>query len=319
MRNKKKDLCYILMFFIATFWSSIVIANDTTDLGNPSESDLEDYNTSEELEGNPADSIQISGYINEEGAFSSGLSGATIKAVFVDGSFLKTRTDVQGFFHFSTSKQPYKVILMKRGYRTKRLPLKPQDINNPLVYSLTRVVHLAIAKPSGLKSPVVYPIKSLGYGADSTKYASVCSGQGLKFSHTGLDISCKTGVPVYAANDGSVVAIGSFQDTGWGEYIVVQHTDLSSNRYCTVYLHVVPLAFLRNKCIIVKKGDQIATVADLSKKYGSHLHFSIYDGAYVKLKTTRGGLPDKICSELYPDEIWSKNKFLNPEFYITCQ
>ncbi len=307
------------MLCIAAFWfSGIVTANDTMDFGNLSESDLEDYNAFEELGENLGGDTWISGYINEEDTFSAGLPNATIKVVFDDGSCLKARTDGLGFFSLSASKKPCKIILMKRGYRTKRLSLKPEDSGNPLVASLTRGAH-AIAKPSGLKSPVDYPRKRLGYGDDCTKYSSVCQGQGLKFSHTGVDFSCNAATSIYAANDGTVVAIGSFQDKDWGEYIVLQHTDSSSNRYCTVYLHVVPVATLKNKCVVVKKGDLIGTVADLSKKYGNHLHFSIYDGAYVKLKTTRGGLPDKICSELYSDEIWSKNKFLNPESYLTCQ
>ena len=39
--------------------------------------------------------------------------------------------------------------------------------------------------------------------------------------HTGVDISAKTGTPIYAANSGTVITAG--WNNGYGNYVVIDH------------------------------------------------------------------------------------------------
>lgn len=90
----------------------------------------------------------------------------------------------------------------------------------------------------------------------------------IKF-HTGIDLRAPDGAPIFAADDGIVIAAGS---TGaYGLQITVQHC----NGIRTSYSH------LKNNTIKVKAGDYvkegtvIAGSDDTGFSKGSHLHFEV--------------------------------------------
>ena len=85
-------------------------------------------------------------------------------------------------------------------------------------------------------------------------------------THKGVDFGCPVGTPILAAADG-VVAVKSFEDNGYGNYVIVKHDDGSG----TVYAHLS--APLVNNGTPVKAGQRIGLSGNTGGATGSHLHF----------------------------------------------
>jgi len=83
--------------------------------------------------------------------------------------------------------------------------------------------------------------------------------------HKGIDLGAKSGTPIYAVLDGTVVYSGV--QGAYGNVVVVEHPDF----VMTVYAHNEKnLVNVNDK---VTKGQQIATVGATGNAQGSHLHF----------------------------------------------
>lgn len=95
--------------------------------------------------------------------------------------------------------------------------------------------------------------------------------------HDGLDISARSGTPVYAAHTGSVTYAGS-RLRGYGKLVIIQGND----GLITVYAHNRKL--LVRKGQRVKLGDKIAEVGSTGRSSGPHLHFE------VRMRDRRGRL-----------------------------
>lgn len=137
---------------------------------------------------------------------------------------------------------------------------------------------------------------STGFGDDWV--AKGCDG--LLKRHCAIDISVRKGRPVYAAEFGWVVMVGT--DPTWKSWITVNHTDWQSRAYTTVYWHVNPQVKIGDQ---VSKGQRIGTVADMG--LNSHLHFGIRNAPYSNI-ANRGALPRSKCK---PSD---DPKF--PEFFV---
>jgi murein DD-endopeptidase MepM/ murein hydrolase activator NlpD len=88
--------------------------------------------------------------------------------------------------------------------------------------------------------------------------------------HDGVDISAKTGTPVYAAADGEVVFAKKMR--GYGNLVLLKHKD----DFFTVYAHnSVNLVKLGTK---VKKGQMVSRVGRTGRATGPHLHFEVREG-----------------------------------------
>lgn len=88
--------------------------------------------------------------------------------------------------------------------------------------------------------------------------------------HDGVDISAKTGTPVYAAADGEVVFAKKMR--GYGNLVLLKHKD----DFFTVYAHnSVNLVKLGTK---VKKGQLVSRVGRTGRATGPHLHFEVREG-----------------------------------------
>lgn len=84
--------------------------------------------------------------------------------------------------------------------------------------------------------------------------------------HKGVDLKVNIGDTVRAAFDGRV-RITNFERRGYGNYVVVRHT----NDLETVYGHLS--GFLVEPGAYVKAGDPIALAGNTGRSTGPHLHF----------------------------------------------
>jgi murein DD-endopeptidase MepM/ murein hydrolase activator NlpD len=132
--------------------------------------------------------------------------------------------------------------------------------------------------PTNNVGSVIFP-----YGAD-WQWAKGTDGKWKK--HVGVDIggNARKGTPVFAAADGTMKI--QFVDPTWKGCMVIEHTDALSCRFTTVYWHVV-----FNTCFArVRRGQQIATIADLCGLTTNHLHFGLRLAPYSAI-AQRGALP----------------------------
>ena len=114
-------------------------------------------------------------------------------------------------------------------------------------------------------------------------------GSGQTFFHSGLDVSggrglgqvnviaAKDGVVVFSSKDGEVCTSGSHQSTcggGYGNYIIIQHTD---GNY-TLYAHLYENSLTVKEGESVKQGQVIAKMGSSGNSTGAHLHFEVREG-----------------------------------------
>ena len=93
--------------------------------------------------------------------------------------------------------------------------------------------------------------------------------------HSGVDLACAEGTPIYASR-GGLVEVAGYQADGAGNYIQLNHGD----GFRSIYMHMTNY--------IVKQGDYVAPgqiigyVGNTGLSKGFHLHFGIsYQGTYV--------------------------------------
>ncbi|QTD36635.1 M23 family metallopeptidase [Polaribacter batillariae] len=92
--------------------------------------------------------------------------------------------------------------------------------------------------------------------------------------HFAVDIVAKTGTPIKAVADGTVIFSGWNTETGY--VIILKH----SNDYISVYKHNGNL--LKQQGDFVKSGEVIATVGSTGElTTGPHLHFELWSGGYA--------------------------------------
>jgi murein DD-endopeptidase MepM/ murein hydrolase activator NlpD len=91
--------------------------------------------------------------------------------------------------------------------------------------------------------------------------------------HFAIDIVAKTGTPVKAVADGTVILSGWTAETGYT--ITIQH----SNNFVSVYKHNGDL--LKQQGDFVKSGEVIGSVGSTGElTTGPHLHFELWNNGY---------------------------------------
>ena len=101
--------------------------------------------------------------------------------------------------------------------------------------------------------------------------------------HQGVDIACKVGTEVLAADDGLVVAIGGRWGPAFVQHsVVVRHTIktglLARKKVWAIYAHCSA-----THCRVgskVKKGQKIAYSGNEGMSTGAHLHFEVRTTPY---------------------------------------
>ncbi|WP_299058822.1 M23 family metallopeptidase [uncultured Polaribacter sp.] len=92
--------------------------------------------------------------------------------------------------------------------------------------------------------------------------------------HFAVDITAKTGTPIKATADGTVIFSGWTAETGY--VIILKH----AKEYISVYKHNGNL--LKEQGDFVKSGEVIATVGSTGElTTGPHLHFELWSGGYA--------------------------------------
>lgn len=90
---------------------------------------------------------------------------------------------------------------------------------------------------------------------------------GRKDFHTGIDIGAKTGSPIVAANNGTVIRAG--WNNSYGNVVFIDH----GGGIVTVYAHNSEL--LVSKGDVVTRGQQISKAGSTGNSTGPHLHFEV--------------------------------------------
>lgn len=91
---------------------------------------------------------------------------------------------------------------------------------------------------------------------------------GKRSYHSGVDMACPQGTPVYAALGGTVTSVG--YNNVYGNYIIVTH----HSGYKTLYGHLSKQLVMRGKW--VDTNSRIGLVGSTGLSTGPHLHFTVY-------------------------------------------
>ena len=98
---------------------------------------------------------------------------------------------------------------------------------------------------------------------------------GVVRMHNGIDMACAAGTPIYATRAGTVTT-ASYQASGAGNYVSINHLD----GFSSIYMHMTH--YVVSKGQTVSRGQLIGYVGNTGISTGDHLHFGIsYAGTYV--------------------------------------
>ena len=111
----------------------------------------------------------------------------------------------------------------------------------------------------------MWPVPTNTYISSGYGYRNIF---GYREFHTGIDIPAPEKTPIKATNSG-VVTVASYQSTGYGNRIIVDH----GGGYKSLYAHCHSLAVKVGDYVV--QGDTIAYVGSTGLSTGNHLHFEI--------------------------------------------
>lgn len=136
-----------------------------------------------------------------------------------------------------------------------------------------------ITGPHSTKFPLVWPERigeiSLGFGPCA--YVFEPPAFGYPHFHVGLDVAAPAGTPLYAADDGVVIAatqsmIGN-QLVGYGNYVIIAHR----NNFASLYGHMT--AYFVKTGDVVHQNQVIGLEGSTGNSTGPHIHFEYrYNG-----------------------------------------
>jgi len=90
--------------------------------------------------------------------------------------------------------------------------------------------------------------------------------------HNGIDIAVNTGTPIKAAEDGEITKC-QWDNTGYGNYIKIEHKDITYGTYYTLYAHLSSYNVMVGQDVI--KGQIIGYSGNTGNSTGPHLHFEL--------------------------------------------
>lgn len=108
---------------------------------------------------------------------------------------------------------------------------------------------------------------------------SIISGFGTRYHpilhyrrmHTGIDLSAKTGTPIYATGDGTVQVAGRSDDlSGYGIAVLINH----GYGYQTLYGHMNDVKVRQGQK--VKRGELLGHVGSTGLASGPHCHYEVW-------------------------------------------
>ncbi len=158
-------------------------------------------------------------------------------------------------------------VMVPGGYREISPWIKP------LEYSPRSGATRVIAGPGGCQAPAYGPV-----GTTAFMYPvgnPELSGFDFSSYHLGIDLTAYDGDPVYASDNGTVVYAG-WNDSGYGNLVVIDH----NNGWSTYYAHLSAIYVSCGQG--VGRGTQVGSAGHTGRAFGSHLHFEMrYNGGFV--------------------------------------
>ena len=133
------------------------------------------------------------------------------------------------------------------------------------------------ATPPPLSDSMVLPLPggtiTQWYGCQSSiVYSTKCPGSPVSWLHNGIDFDAPgTGEPVVTAASGTVLAVGVNPGCGYGNWVVIQHPEIS--RY-SAYAHLSKVEVVKGDS--VTQGQQIGIIGSTGFVFGEHLHFMLF-------------------------------------------
>ncbi|MGB9848147.1 MAG: murein hydrolase activator EnvC family protein [Minisyncoccia bacterium] len=157
---------------------------------------------------------------------------------------------------------------------------------------------LPSARPGLLLWPVSNPVITQGFGVTSASKYFYNIGRYKTPTHNGIDLKASIGTPIYAAEDGEVVAVGN-QDLycykgAYGKFIVIRHYNNLTTLYAHLSLQTV------KKGDIVKRGDIIGYSGSSGFATGPHLHFTVYFSPTFQMTSSASCGPMPIGAPVNP-------------------
>ncbi len=176
---------------------------------------------------------------------------------------------------YASPKEKYARIRgLSNGVLVERAARKVDELSKRLYVqskSLDEVVTLAKNKSQLLDAiPAIRPVAA-------KRGVQLASGYGYRVHpiykvrkmHTGIDFTAKTGTPIYAAGNGSVVSPGKMGGSGYGLHVVISH----GFGYHTLYAHMSRSAVRPGQR--VKRGDLIGYIGSSGRSTAPHLHYEV--------------------------------------------
>lgn len=144
--------------------------------------------------------------------------------------------------------------------------------SSPILWSEARVPG---ASQSGVGGGYSGDVPNLGSGTFSWPVNGYVLTQDYWSGHPAIDLATDFRQPIFASDSGTVILSG-WDDTGYGNFIIIDH----GNGYKTTYGHNE--ANLVSVGQTVSKGQQIAESGNTGNSTGNHLDFRIlYNGVFV--------------------------------------
>ena len=157
--------------------------------------------------------------------------------------------------------------------------------------------------------PVTAPLITQEFGdtAFSRQNPGVYSGRG----HNGIDLRAAIGDPIFAAEAGTVIAVGDTDlacpGASYGRWILIKHP----NGLSTLYAHLSVIRASAQQT--VARGETIGYAGKTGYSTGPHLHFTVYASQGVQVRS----LPSKGClGRTYTLPVAAYASYLNPLLYL---
>lgn len=123
-------------------------------------------------------------------------------------------------------------------------------------------------KEQKIKASTVWPVLGSLY-TDQNNWPQY---NGSKAYHSGTDISCAKGLPVYSTHAGTVVTAANLGNKSYGKYIVIKCNTSEGVRYF-YYAHLNSIDVKRGD--FVSAGETIGSVGSTGNSNGYHLHYEV--------------------------------------------
>ncbi|HUF53738.1 MAG TPA: peptidoglycan DD-metalloendopeptidase family protein [Dehalococcoidia bacterium] len=145
-------------------------------------------------------------------------------------------------------------------------PVAPVQVDPP---APTGPLPAAVVAPLPEPEPVIVP--SFGFIWPVSGSLNSLYGPRWGSFHKGIDIGAPHGTGIAASGSGQVI-LATYRNNGYGNYVIIRHSDGSE----TLYAHLSSIGVSLGQ--YVNQGDYVGAVGCTGWCTGNHLHFEIHVG-----------------------------------------